>query len=489
MRSPRAAERKDEAPHVVVIGGGFGGLGAARSLGRAAVRVTVIDRRNHHLFQPLLYQVASAALSPADIAAPIRYVLRKQRNTDVLLAEVVDVDAQGRAVVLGDGRRIPYDFLIVATGAVDQYFGHDDWAERAPGLKTVDDATGIRRRFLLAFEAAEQESDPETCQALLTFVVVGGGPTGVEMAGAFAEIAGHTLAGDFRHVDPTQARVILIEGGARLLATYDEALSVKAKRKLEQKGAEVRLNSLVSRIEPDAVYIGEERIPARNIVWAAGVAASPLGGKLGVSTDRMGRVVVEPDLSIPGHPEVFVIGDLAHFAHQSDDPLPGVAPVAMQQARTAAGNILRTLGGEPREPFRYKDKGSMATIGRAAAVAQVGGLKLDGIMAWLAWLFIHLMYLVGFRNRVAVFLEWAWSYLTWQRGARLITGEVGPRLAPKDAVLGAPEEPSGGGGWMEGDSAQLRVDARADDRPGRPSSAPLRPRKEPVAGRRREPER
>jgi NADH dehydrogenase len=441
-------------PHVVIIGGGFGGLYAARALRKARVRVTVIDRRNHHLFQPLLYQVATAALSPADIAAPIRHVLRKQRNTEVLLAEVVDVETEARAVVLSDGERVGYDFLIVATGAVDQYFGHEEWAQAAPGLKTIEDATGIRRRFLLAFEAAEQEADPEVCQALLTFVVVGGGPTGVEMAGAFAEIARHTFARDFRHVNPAQARVLLIEGGPRLLAAYPEELSAKAKEKLEKIGVEVRLGSLVTEIEPDAVRIGEEMIPARNIVWAAGIAASPLGRRLGVPTDKMGRVIVEPDLSVPGRPEVFVVGDLAHYAHGTERPLPGVAPVAMQQARAAARNIQRTLAGEARERFDYQDKGSMATIGRAAAVAQVGSLKMDGLLAWLAWLFIHILYLTGFRNRVAVFLEWAWSYLTWQRGARLITGEVGPRLAPEGAVLGAPEEPEGGGGWMEGDPAQ-----------------------------------
>jgi NADH dehydrogenase len=487
MPGPRVVDR-DGVPHVVIVGGGFGGLNAAHSLARAPVRVTVIDRRNHHLFQPLLYQVASAALSPADIAAPIRHVLRKQRNTEVLLADVVDVDAGARALVLSDGRRVGYDFLIVATGAVDQYFGHDEWVESAPGLKTIEDATSIRRRFLLAFEAAEQTSDPELCEALLTFVVVGGGPTGVEMAGAFAEIARHTLADDFQHVDVTRARVILIEGGPRLLAAYDEELSGKARRKLEQKGVEVRLNSLVSRIEPDAVHVGDERIPARNIVWAAGVAASPLGRRLDAPVDRMGRVIVEPDLSIPDRPEVFVIGDLAHFAHQTGEPLPGVAPVAMQMARSASANILRTLRGHAREPFRYRDKGSMATIGRGAAVAQVGGLKMDGFLAWLAWLFIHLMYLVGFRNRVAVFMEWAWSYLTWQRGARLITGEVGPRLAPEGAVLGAPEEPVGGGGWMEGDPAQRTADARADARSERQPSTLLRPRRGPIVAHRGESE-
>jgi NADH:ubiquinone reductase (H+-translocating) len=447
---------------VIIVGGGFGGLYAARALRRAPVAVRLLDRRNHHLFQPLLYQVATAALSPADIAGPIRNILRKQRNTEVFLALVTDVDVADRHVVLGDGRRFGYDYLILATGAVDHYFGHGEWEVAAPGLKTIDDAIDIRRRFLLAFEAAEQASDPGLRDALLTFVVVGGGPTGVEMAGAFAEIARHTLANDFRHIDPRRARVVLVEGGPRLLATYDESLSEKAKGKLERIGVEVRLGSMVTGIAPDAVEIGEERIPARNIVWAAGVAASPLGAALGVETDRLGRVLVEPDLSVPGHPELFVIGDLAAFTHQTGEPLPGVAPVAMQMARTAARNIRNSLEGRPREEFRYRDRGSMATIGRAAAVAQVGSIRIAGFAAWLAWLFIHLMYLAGFRNRVIVFLEWAWSYLSWQRGARLITGEIGPDLAPAGSVLGAPPEE---GGWLEGDASHGDVGPSREDVP------------------------
>jgi NADH:ubiquinone reductase (H+-translocating) len=434
------------------------------------VRVTVIDRRNHHLFQPLLYQVASAALSPADIAAPIRHILRNQKNTEVMLAEVLAVEPDARAVLLSDGRRMEYDFLILATGAVDQYFGNDGWAESAPGLKTIDDATTIRRRFLLAFEAAEQERDPEMCAALLTFVVVGGGPTGVEMAGAFAEIARHTLRRDFRHVDPRGARIVLIEGGERVLASYPPELSERARRHLERLGVEVRLSALVTEIEPDAVSIGAERIPTRNVVWAAGVAASPLGATLGVPTDRMGRVLVEPDLSVPGHPELFVIGDLAAFTHQGGSPLPGTAPVAMQAARAAASNVLRSIRGAAPLPFRYRDRGSMATIGRAAAVAQIGRIRLHGLAAWLVWLFIHILALIGFRNRLAVMMEWAWSYLTWQRGARLITGEVGPRLAEPGRVLGTAARPgseaderiastelppeAGGGGWLEGDPRQ-----------------------------------
>lgn len=459
-------------PRVVIVGGGFGGLYAARALKHAPVRVTIIDRHNYHLFQPLLYQVATATLSPADIARPIRQVVRRQRNTEVLLAEVREVDPARRTLTLADGRALGYDFLVLAAGAVDQYFGHDEWSTVAPGLKTIDDATEIRRRFLLAFEHAEQVTDPELRRALLTFVVIGGGPTGVEMAGAFAEMAHHTLSRDFRNFDPRAARIILIEGGKRLLAAYDEDLSRSALEQLEALGVEVRLNSIVTRIELGAVYVGEERIPTYPVVWAAGVAASPLGRGLGVPTDRMGRVEVLPDLSIPGHPEVFVIGDLASFPHQTGTPLPGVAQVAMQGGRAAARNIRRTLGREPRERFHYRDKGSMATIGRAKAIAEIGRVKLTGFVAWLAWLFIHVLFLIGFRNRVAVFMEWAWSYLTWQRGARLITGEVRPdnvllRLGLETPAEGGSETeadkavaapaPGGGGGWMEGDSEQARA--------------------------------
>lgn len=427
-------------PHVVIVGGGFGGLYAARALRRAPVRVTLIDRRNYHLFQPLLYQVATATLSPADIARPIRNILRRQRNTEVMLAEVASVDAAGRAVVLTDGRRVSYDHLILASGAVDQYFGHDEWAPIAPALKTVDDATEIRRRFLLAFEAAEQVRDAEMQRALLTFVVIGGGPTGVEMAGAFAEIARHTLRNDFRRVDPTAARIILVEGGARLLSAYDEKLSREAQRQLEELGVEVRLGSIVTGIEVGAVHIGEERISAYDVVWAAGVAASPLGRTIGAEVDRMGRVRVEPDLSVPGHPEIFVIGDLASITHDTPEgrPLPGVAQVAMQGGVATARNIARSLRGEPRRAFHYRDKGNMATIGRARAIAEIGGLRLHGFIAWCTWLFIHILFLIGFRNRVAVFLEWAISYLTWQRGARLITGGVRPDTVAKELGLPLP---------------------------------------------------
>jgi NADH:ubiquinone reductase (H+-translocating) len=418
-------------PHVVIVGGGFGGLHAARALGRSPARVTLVDRRNHHLFQPLLYQVATAALSPADIAAPIRHVLRNQANVSVLLGEVVEVDLEGRVVRLDGSGRIAYDYLVLATGAVDRYFGNESWARLAPGLKRLEDAVEIRRRFLLAFEAAEHETDADRSDDLLTFVVVGGGATGVEMAGAFAEVSRHTLTrGDFRRADPTRARIILIEGGARLLSSYPEVLSDWARVKLESLGVDVRLNSAVTRIDPDAVWAGGTRIPTRNVVWSAGVAASPLGATLGTPIDRIGRVHVEPDLSIPGHPEVFVVGDLAAFPHQTGDPLPGIAPVAIQQGRAAGSNIHRSVSGEATQPFRYRDRGSLATIGRGAAVGRISRINVRGLFAWLIWLFVHLLYLVGFRNRIVVLFEWAWSYLTWQRGARLITGD--PREDRRD---------------------------------------------------------
>jgi NADH dehydrogenase len=467
-------------PHVVIVGGGFGGLAAARALRRVPVSATLVDRRNHHVFQPLLYQVATAALSPADITGPIRSILRRLRATEVRMSEVTGFDLPAREVLLADGTRLAYDFLIVASGATHAYFGHPEWEPLAPGLKTVEDATHIRRRFLLAFEAAEQEDDPEERRALLTFVVVGAGPTGVEMAGAFAEIAAHSLVRDFRRIDPSTSRVILLEGGPRVLASYDEDLSAYAQRALERVGVEVRTDSIVTRIEPEAVYVGDEMIRTRNVVWAAGVTASPLGRALGVETDRVGRVMVEPDLSVPGHPEVFVIGDLMNLAGPDGTPLPGVAQVAMQGGKAAARNIARTLKGEPRKPFRYFNKGNMATIGRRAAILQRESFKMKGWLAWIGWLFIHVMSLIGFRNRVIVFMQWAWSYLTWQRGARLITGDVGADLAPPGKPLGTPEgemvPPSEGspmshdtqradaqgqaaagereGGWMGGDRAR-----------------------------------
>lgn len=410
-------------PRVVVVGGGFGGLEAARSLRGAAVHVTLVDRRNHHLFQPLLYQVATAALSPADIASPIRHVLRKAANVEVVMGEVVDVDVQGRGVLLADGERLEYDFLVLAPGAVDRYFGHDEWAPDAPGLKSIEDALEIRRRFLTAFEAAEREEDPGARRAMLTAVVVGGGATGVEMAGAMAEMARHSLVRDFRRIDPSTARIILVEGGPRVLPAYDPSLSAHAEDDLRRRGVEVRTGAVVSSIEDGAVRVGDDEvIPTRTVVWAAGVAGAPLGAKLGVPLDRIGRVVVGPDLTLPDHPEVFVIGDLAAAPDGAGGFLPGLAPVAQQQGRWVAEGIRCAVGGRPRRPFVYRDKGKMATIGRAAAVAEIGKLKLRGFVAWLVWLFVHVLFLIGFRNRVSVMLEWAWAYLTWQRGARLITG-------------------------------------------------------------------
>jgi NADH dehydrogenase len=404
-------------PHVVIIGGGFGGLAAARELGRAPVRVTLVDRRNHHLFQPLLYQVATAGLSGPDIAAPIRRVLRRQRNTTVLLAEVAEIDPAGKRVLLRDGE-LAYDHLIVAAGAGNFYFGHDEWAAHAPGLKSIEDALEIRRRVLCAFEAAEREEDAERRRACLTFVVVGGGPTGVELAGALAEIGKHTLARDFRNFDPSDARVVLIEGAPRLLGGMAEELSEAARKGLVDRGVEVRLESKVETIDEQGVIVGGERIIADTVLWAAGVAASPLARSLGVPLER-GRVLVEPDLSIPGHPEVYVIGDMAALK-QDGAWLPGVAQVAIQGGRLAARNINRRLSGAAAQPFRYRDKGSMATIGRSAAVAEIGGLKSKGFVAWVVWWLVHIIALIGFRNRVMVMLEWFWAYISWQRSARVI---------------------------------------------------------------------
>ncbi len=406
---------------MAIVGGGFGGLYAARALARQPVRVTLLDRRNHHLFQPLLYQVATAALNPSDIAVPLRSVLRKATNITVLLAEVARVDLAGRRVVLDRGE-IGYDALVLAAGASHSYFGHDDWEVLAPGLKTLEDALEIRRRVLLAYEAAERESDGAERQALLTFVVIGGGPTGVELAGALGEISRQTIARDFRLIDPTKARIVLLEGGPRILTTFPESLSRRAEDALRQIGVEVRTKAVVTRVTTDAVWLRGEQIRARTVLWAAGVAAAPLARTLGAPLDRSGRVLVEPDLSIPGHPEAFAIGDICAFLHQTGAPLPGVAPVAIQQGRAVADNVWRRLHGQPTRSFRYRDRGSMATIGRAAAVAVVGGLPLSGLVAWLAWLLVHIMFLIGFRNRFLVLFEWAWAYVTWHRGARLITG-------------------------------------------------------------------
>ena len=453
------ATRVLAVPNVVIVGGGFGGLWAARALRRAPVTVTLVDRRNHHLFQPLLYQVATAALSPADIAAPIRSVLRRQRNVEVLMGEVMDVDRSARQLLLADGGVVPYDYLIVATGATHAYFGHPEWEPIAPGLKTVEDATEIRRRLLLAFEAAEQQNDAAERRALLTFVIVGAGPTGVEMAGALAEIARNALVRDFRHIDPRTARIILVEGGTRVLPAYDERLSAYAQRALERMGVEVRTRALVTGMEDGAVFVGDERIPARNVVWAAGVTASPLGRALDAPVDRVGRVEVRPDLSLEGDPRVFVVGDLAALAGKDGAQLPGVAQVAMQQGRRAARNLIADLRGAPRQTFRYRDKGSMATIGRRAAVLESGRVRIKGWIAWMAWLFIHITFLIGFRNRLSVFVQWAWSYLTWQRGARLITGDVAPDLRPGS---GGPP----GADHSEARTAEAAGNRAADDEQG-----------------------
>ncbi len=409
-------------PRVVIVGGGFGGLYAAKALCRGPVGVTLVDRQNYHLFQPLLYQVATAGLSPGEIAMPIRSVLRKCPNVEVLMAEVAAVELDQSRLMTSDGP-LPYDHLILATGARHAYFGHDEWEPIAPGLKSLDDALEMRRRVLLAFEAAEKETDPQARAALLTFVVVGAGPTGVELAGAISELARHTLIKDFRNVDPTKARVLLVEAGPRVLSAFPEALSQRARQSLERLGVEVLTDAAVAHLDARGVTLRSgAHLASRTVLWAAGVSASPLARSLGVTLDRVGRVPVEADLSVPGHPNVFVIGDLASFPHQTGKPLPGLAPVAIQQGTHAAQNVLRRVRGEATVPFRYKDRGTMATIGRAAGVAERGTLQLSGFLGWLAWLFIHLLFLVGFRNRLAVLLQWTWSYLTYQRGARLITG-------------------------------------------------------------------
>ena len=409
-------------PHVVIIGGGFGGLMAARKLARSAVRITLIDRKNHHTFQPLLYQVATAGLSPGEIAAPIRWILRGRPNIQVLLAEVEDFDLLRRVVKTSD-EEIAYDYLIVAAGVSHAYFGHDEWESLAPGLKTIEDALELRRRILLAYELAERRAANGEDELPLNFVVVGGGPTGVELAGTLAEIARNVLANEFRSIDPKRTRILLLEGGPRILPAYPEDLSQSAVEQLQRLGVEVQTSSLVTGVEPGAVRMGEARIPAAVILWAAGVAASPLGKKLGVPVDRAGRVLVNPDLSIAGHPEVFVIGDLATLKDEHGKLLPGVAPVAMQEGTATAKNIQRDLQREPRQNFHYVDKGSLATIGRAAAVADFGKFHFSGFIAWLSWLFIHIFFLIGFRNRLIVMIQWAWSYFTYERGARLITGD------------------------------------------------------------------
>ena len=419
----------EERPRIVIVGGGFGGLYTARRLRSLPVDVTLLDRRNFHLFQPLLYQVATGALSPANIAAPLRAILKRSRNVRVLLADVTAFDVARRRVAATSGE-FPYDTLVVAAGVRHQYFGHDEWESEAPGLKTLEDAVEMRRRILLAFERAETETDLAERRALLTFVIVGAGPTGAELAGALGEIARHTLRREFRSIDPAEARILLVEGGARVLTAYPPELSAKAERSLASLGVETLLNASVTAVQGGRVTISRagatDTIEARTVLWAAGVAASPLAAALaaatGATTDRAGRIGVGKDLTLPGHPEIFVIGDMAALADEKGRPLPGVAPVAMQQGRYVARAIAGRLAGRPiAEPFRYRDKGSMATIGRGRAIADLGFLRLSGYPAWLAWLFIHLMYLVQFGNRVLILVQWAWNYLTWNRSARHIT--------------------------------------------------------------------
>ena len=414
-------------PHVVVIGGGFGGLEAARALDGAPVRVTLVDRHNYHLFQPLLYQVATASLSPGDIASPIRWILRRQENVQVLLADARGIDPAVRRVVLDPGPSgtegsLDYDYLIVTAGAAHSYFGHPQWAARASGLKTLDDALEMRRRVLLAFEAAEREADPARQERLLTFVIVGGGPTGVELAGALAEIARHSLPKDFRSIHPESARILLVEGGPDLLPAFPEKLRGASRTALEHLGVEVRTGAMVTDVDEDGVVVEGSRISAQTILWAAGVAASPLAKSLGAPLDRAGRVTPAPTLALTNHPEIFVAGDICAFV-QDGKPLPGVAQVAMQQGKHAAQNVIRAIAGEPLQPFRYHNYGNMATIGRGSAVADIGPVKASGFLAWLFWLFLHIFWLIGFRNRLAVMTEWAWAYVTFQRRVRLITGE------------------------------------------------------------------
>ena len=417
-----SATRTHVTPHVVIVGGGFAGLWATRALASAPVRITLIDRGNHHLFQPLLYQVATAGLSAPDIAAPLRHILRRQRNVTVLMEDVVSIEPQSSRLHLGGGRALDYDFLLLASGATHAYFGHDDWAAHAPGLKTLDDALHIRRRVLSAFERAEAESDPATRRALLTFAIVGGGPTGVELAGTLAEIARHTLKREFRRIDPREARVLLLEAGPRVLASFPESLSAKARRQLEKLGVEVLAGTPVRAIDAEGVQLGNERIAARTVLWAAGVAASPLARSLAVELDRQGRVPVSTDLRAPGFDNIYVAGDLASL-QQDGKPVPGVAPAAKQMGAHVAHSIRARLARRDVAPFRYRDYGNLATIGRMAAVVHLGKLKLSGAAAWWFWLLAHVFFLIGFRNRIVVMLNWTWAYWTYQRAARIILGD------------------------------------------------------------------
>ena len=425
---------RERTPHLVIVGGGFAGLWATRALASERIRITLVDRRNHHLFQPLLYQVATAGLSAPDIAAPLRHILGHQRNVEVRLGEVTRIDKQARSVQLVDGTSLEYDTLLLASGATHAYFGHDEWAKDAPGLKTLDDAIALRRKLLLAFERAEAEPDPEKKAAWLSFAVVGGGPTGVELAGTLAEIARHTLRNEFRHIDPASARVRLVEAGPRVLSTFPDVLSLKARRQLEKLGVEVLTGTPVTAIDSLGFQLGEQFVPARTVVWAAGVAASPLGATLETPLDRAGRVLVQPDLTLPGHPELFVAGDLAALTQANGRPVPGVAPAAKQMGKHVADTIRARLHGKPAPgPFKYADYGNLATIGRMAAIVHLGKLQLSGLLAWWFWLAAHVFFLIGFRNRMVVLLNWAVAYWSYQRSARIIFGDVKP---PKDPPRG-----------------------------------------------------
>jgi len=441
-------------PHVVIIGAGFAGLYGARSLAKAKVDITVVDRRNHHTFQPLLYQVATAALSPGEMAYPIRHIFKDKENVSVLLAQVTGFDLEHRRIQL-DSDELSYDYLIVAAGATHAYFGHPEWETYAPGLKSVEDATEIRRRMLLAFEIAERRARLDHALEAVNFVVVGGGPTGVELAGALAEIAQHVLASDFRSIDPRSTRVILVEAGPRILPAFSPDLSASAVRQLGKLGVEVMTGTPVTNIDATHVYFGDRSLPATVVLWAAGVSASPLGKLLGAPTDRAGRVQVQPDLTVAGHPEVFVVGDLAAIAQENGQPVPGVAPAAIQMGQYAVATILGDLRGETRKAFRYHDKGSLATIGRSSAVADVQGFKMSGFTAWLTWLFVHVLFLIGFRSRAQVLWEWFWAYVTFSRGARLITGQS------RSIVPGVEEAPNDQGGnemgAREGDARRRKI--------------------------------
>ncbi|PTA71297.1 MULTISPECIES: NAD(P)/FAD-dependent oxidoreductase [unclassified Stenotrophomonas] len=423
---------RERVPHLVVVGGGFAGLWATRALARERIRITLVDRRNHHLFQPLLYQVATAGLSAPDIAAPLRHILGHQRNVEVRLGEVVAIDKQARQIRMADGSALDYDSLLLATGATHAYFGNDQWADDAPGLKTLDDAIALRRKLLLAFERAEAEPDPAKKAAWLSFAIVGGGPTGVELAGTLAEIARHTLRNEFRHIDPASAKVRLVEAGPRVLSSFPEVLSLKARRQLEKLGVEVLTGTPVSDIDSQGFKLGDQFVPARTVVWAAGVAASPLARTLEVPLDRAGRVQVQPDLTLPGHPELFVAGDLAALSQADGKPVPGVAPAAKQMGKYVAEVIRARLHGKPEPgPFTYADYGNLATIGRMAAIVHLGRLQLSGVLAWWFWLAAHVFFLIGFRNRIVVLLNWAVAYWSYQRSARIIFGDDQDDRRPK----------------------------------------------------------